>query len=84
VLGDSPMLKQRNSIWSKALCVSSGLPVLPFRPTDKIDIVNVDFVAESDCELHQKDRPQLIRIICHPASDRRRFVRYEGIVGGTE
>src|SRR5262245_55785016 len=35
----------------------AGLPALPFRPTDKIDIVNVDFVAESIVTIHQKERP---------------------------
>jgi len=34
------------------------LPALPFRPTDKIDIVNVDFVADAIATLHQKDQPQ--------------------------
>ena len=34
----------------------AGLPVLPFRPNDKIDIVNVDFVADAIATLHQKDR----------------------------
>ena len=32
--------------------------MLPFRPTDKIDIVNVDFVADAIATLHQKDQPQ--------------------------
>jgi nucleoside-diphosphate-sugar epimerase len=36
----------------------AGLPLLPFRPTDQIDIVNVDFVAESIATIHQKDKPQ--------------------------
>jgi nucleoside-diphosphate-sugar epimerase len=31
--------------------------VLPFRPTDKIDIVNVDFVADAIATLHQKASP---------------------------
>ena len=35
----------------------AGLPVLPFRPTDKVDIVNVDFVAESIVAIHQKEKP---------------------------
>ncbi|MGH9840382.1 MAG: hypothetical protein ACREEM_16505, partial [Blastocatellia bacterium] len=35
----------------------AGLPVLPFRPNDRIDIVNVDFVAESIVTIHQKDNP---------------------------
>ena len=30
--------------------------MLPFRPTDKIDIVNVDFVADAIATLHQKER----------------------------
>jgi nucleoside-diphosphate-sugar epimerase len=34
------------------------LPALPFRPTDKIDIVNVDFVADAVATLHQKDQPK--------------------------
>ncbi len=42
----------------KAFVFLAGLPVLPFRPTDKIDIVNVDFVADAIATLHQKDDPQ--------------------------
>src|SRR5262249_44856072 len=34
------------------------LPVLPFRSRDKIDIVNVDFVADAVAALHQKENPQ--------------------------
>ncbi|MGB8783523.1 MAG: hypothetical protein WCD02_10430, partial [Terriglobales bacterium] len=35
----------------------AGLPVLPFRPQDKIDIVNVDFVADAISTLHMKANP---------------------------
>ena len=35
----------------------AGLPVLPFRPDDKIDIVNVDFVADTIAMIHQKEKP---------------------------
>jgi nucleoside-diphosphate-sugar epimerase len=35
----------------------AGLPVLPFRSTDRIDIVPVDYVAESVVALHQKSDP---------------------------
>jgi nucleoside-diphosphate-sugar epimerase len=42
----------------KAFVFLAGLPVLPFRSRDKIDIVNVDFVAEAIATLHQKDNPQ--------------------------
>ena len=31
--------------------------MLPLRPSDRLDIVNVDFVAESIVTLHQKERP---------------------------
>jgi nucleoside-diphosphate-sugar epimerase len=34
------------------------LPVLPFRPHDKIDIVNVDFVADAISTLHMKANPE--------------------------
>jgi nucleoside-diphosphate-sugar epimerase len=36
----------------------AGLPVLPFRPHDKIDIVNVDFVADAISTLHMKAEPE--------------------------
>jgi len=42
----------------KAFVFLAGLPVLPFRPDDKIDIVNVDFVADAIATLHQKQNPQ--------------------------
>ena len=35
----------------------AGLPVLPFRAHDKIDIVNVDFVADAISTLHMKKDP---------------------------
>jgi nucleoside-diphosphate-sugar epimerase len=35
----------------------AGLPVLPFRSGDRIDIVNVDFVADAISTLHMKDKP---------------------------
>ncbi len=41
----------------KAFVFLAGLPVLPFRPKDKIDIVNVDFVADAIATLHQKENP---------------------------
>jgi hypothetical protein len=33
------------------------LPVLPFRPEDRLDIVNVDFVAGCISTIHQKGQP---------------------------
>jgi thioester reductase-like protein len=58
VLGDSRHAETTQFDMVKAFVFLAGLPVLPFRPTDKIDIVNVDFVAEAIATLHQKERPE--------------------------
>jgi thioester reductase-like protein len=57
VLGDSRYAETTQFDMVKAFVFLAGLPVLPFRPTDKIDIVNVDFVAEAIATVHQKDQP---------------------------
>jgi len=58
VLGDSRYAETTQFDMVKAFVFLAGLPVLPFRPTDKIDIVNVDFVADAIATLHQKERPE--------------------------
>src|ERR1700686_4930031 len=58
VLGDSRYPETTQFDMVKAFVLLAGLPVLPFRPNDKIDIVNVDFVADAIARLHQKDSPQ--------------------------
>src|SRR6266403_460316 len=58
VLGDSRFAETTQFDMVKAFVFLAGLAVLPFRPTDKIDIVNVDFVAEAVATLHQKERPE--------------------------
>ncbi len=58
VLGDSRYAETTQFDMVKAFVFLAGLPVLPFRPADKIDIVNVDFVAEAIATLHQKERPE--------------------------
>jgi len=58
VLGDSRYPETTQFDMVKAFVFLAGLPVLPFRPTDKLDIVNVDFVADAVATLHQKDNPQ--------------------------
>ncbi len=58
VLGDSRYPQTTQFDMVKAFVFLAGLPVLPFRPKDKIDIVNVDFVADAIATLHQKDPPQ--------------------------
>jgi thioester reductase-like protein len=58
VLGDSRHAETTQFDMVKAFVFLAGLPVLPFRPTDKIDIVNVDFVADAIATLHQKEQPK--------------------------
>ena len=58
VLGDSRYPQTTQFDMVKAFVFLAGLPVLPVRPNDKLDIVNVDFVADAIATLHQKDRPQ--------------------------
>jgi nucleoside-diphosphate-sugar epimerase len=58
VLGDSRYPETTQFDMVKAFVFLAGLPVLPFRATDRIDIVNVDFVADAIATLHQKDLPE--------------------------
>ncbi|HVI08970.1 MAG TPA: SDR family oxidoreductase [Candidatus Binatia bacterium] len=58
VLGDSRYAETTQFDMVKAFVFLAGLPVLPFRPNDKIDIVNVDFVADAIATLHQKPTPE--------------------------
>jgi nucleoside-diphosphate-sugar epimerase len=58
VLGDSRHPETTQFDMVKAFVFLAGLPVLPFRSQDKIDIVNVDFVASAIADLHQKDHPR--------------------------
>lgn len=57
VLGDSRHAETTQFDMVRSFVFLAGLPMLPFRPGDKIDIVNVDFVAESLVAIHMKDRP---------------------------
>lgn len=57
VLGDSRRPETTQFDMVRAFVFLAGLPILPFRPTDQIDIVPVDFVAESIVALHQKEKP---------------------------
>ncbi|HEY6337420.1 MAG TPA: SDR family oxidoreductase [Candidatus Sulfotelmatobacter sp.] len=58
VLGDSRYAETTQFEMVRSFVFLAGLPALPFRPTDKIDIVNVDFVADAIATLHQKEQPQ--------------------------
>jgi thioester reductase-like protein len=57
VLGDSRRPETNQFDMVRAFVFLAGLPALPFRPTDRIDIVPVDFVADAVVTLHQKEKP---------------------------
>ncbi|MCI0621570.1 MAG: SDR family oxidoreductase [Acidobacteria bacterium] len=57
VLGDSRHGETTQFDMVKAFVFLARLPALPLRPTDRLDIVNVDFVADSIVTLHQKEKP---------------------------
>src|SRR6202050_2220617 len=57
VLGDSRRPETNPFDMVLAFLFLAGLPALPFRPTAKIDIVPVDFVADAVATLHQKELP---------------------------
>jgi len=58
VLGDSRRAETTQFDMVRSFVFLAGLPMLPFRPDDKIDIVNVDFVADAIATLHQKPQAQ--------------------------
>ena len=57
VLGDSRYAQTTQFDMVRAFVFLAGLKVLPFRAHDKIDIVNVDFVAGAIAALHMKENP---------------------------
>ena len=57
VLGDSRYPETTQFDMVRSFVFLAGLPVLPFRSHDRIDIVNVDFVADAISTLHMKDKP---------------------------
>ena len=57
VLGDSRRAETTQFDMVRAFAFLAGLPILPFRPADKIDIVPVDYVAGAIVLLHQKEKP---------------------------
>jgi thioester reductase-like protein len=58
VLGDSRRPETNQFEMVRAFAFLAGLPVLPFRPGDRIDIVPVDYVAAAIATLHQKERTE--------------------------
>lgn len=57
VLGDSRKPETNQFDMVKAFVFLASLPVLPFRPSDKVDIVPVDYVAGAISRLHLKEKP---------------------------
>ena len=57
VLGDSRRPETTQFDMVRAFVFLAGLPVLPFRPADRIDIVPVDYVADAIATLHMKANP---------------------------
>jgi len=57
VLGDSRYPETTQFDMVRSFVFLAGLPVLPFRSRDKIDIVNVDYVADAIATLHMKEKP---------------------------
>lgn len=57
VLGDSRRPQTTQFDMVRAFVFLAGLPILPFREMDRVDIVPVDYVAESIVALHQKANP---------------------------
>ncbi len=57
VLGDSRHAETTQFDMVRAFVFLAGLPILPFRASDKVDIVPVNYVADAVVALHQKPRP---------------------------
>jgi thioester reductase-like protein len=57
VLGDTRYGATTQFDMVRAFVFLAGLPVLPLRPADRIDIVPVDYVAKAIAALHQKAQP---------------------------
>jgi thioester reductase-like protein len=58
VLGDSRRPETTQFDMVRAFVFLGGLPVLPFRPDDCVDIVPVDYVADAIVTLHQHPSPK--------------------------
>ncbi|MGB6875528.1 MAG: SDR family oxidoreductase [Candidatus Acidiferrales bacterium] len=58
VLGDSRRPETNQFDMVKAFVFLASLPVLPFRPSDKVDIVPVDYVAGAISRIHLKEKPE--------------------------
>src|ERR1700746_2038427 len=58
VLGDSRRPETTQFDMVRAFVFLAGLPVLPLRATERVDIVPADYVADAVVHLHQKAQPE--------------------------
>ena len=58
VLGDSRHGETTQFDMVQAFVFLASLPVLPFRPNDRIDIVPVEYVSEAIAKIHQSSDPK--------------------------
>jgi thioester reductase-like protein len=61
VFGDSRRAETTQFDMVQAFSVLASLPVLPLRPSDRIDIVPADYVSKAIVNIHQKDAPKYPR-----------------------
>jgi thioester reductase-like protein len=61
VLGDSRRPETTQFDMVQAFSLFASLPVLPLRPTDRIDIVPADYVGKAIVAIHQKTSPSYRR-----------------------
>ena len=61
VMGDSRRPETTQFDMVQAFSVLASLPVLPLRPTDRIDIVPADYVGKAIVTIHQKEAPRYPR-----------------------
>jgi thioester reductase-like protein len=61
ILGDSRRPETTQFDMVRAFAFLARLPLLPFRPTDRVDIVPVDFVAKAIADLHRRSSTEHVR-----------------------
>ena len=61
VLGDSTRPETTQFDMVQAFSVLQSFPLLPLKPTDRIDIIPANYVAKAIVTIHQKDQPRYPR-----------------------
>jgi thioester reductase-like protein len=61
VLGDSTRAETTQFDMVQAFSVLQSLPLLPLKPTDRIDIVPANYVGKAIVAIHQKEQPKYPR-----------------------